>query len=165
MNSTTWKRLTFGTLSILILAIAAAPSYGFRHDESPCVANAETLGQIKAAQRATAKYHNLRVAEADGYTNINLPVPNMGEHWVNFDLVNDTFDPEKPEALVYADLGNGLELVAVEYLAPLSAEPPSGFAGTCDRWAPFGGALWTLHAWVWQPNLSGTFAKFNPMVP
>lgn len=132
----------------------------------PASANEITLQQLKAAQKATARFNSINAAERAGYTNINLPIPNMGEHWVNFSLVNDTFEADKPEALVYADLGNGhLQLVAVEYLAPLSAEPPSGFAGTCDQWSPFGGQLWTLHAWIWQPNISGTFAKFNPLVP
>ena len=163
MNTRITNRLAMLGLCLLMLGTSAM---GALHDEGGCVANATTLQQLKAVQQATAKYNSIEAAEAAGYTNINLPVPNMGEHWVNFELLDGTFEPDKPEALVYADLGNGrLQLVAVEYLAPLSPEPPSGFAGTCDQWSPFAGQLWTLHAWIWHPNMTGTFSKFNPLVP
>lgn len=166
MNSRTIRNLVGGVLCTLVITLANTTYANAMHDEAACVANATTLEQLKEAQRRTARFNSIAAAEAAGYSNINLPIPNMGEHWVNFDLVDGIFEPDKPEALVYADLGNGrLQLVAVEYLAPLSAEPPAGFAGTCDQWTPFGNAFWTLHAWIWQPNLSGTFAKFNPMVP
>ena len=155
--------------AFLLLTIAGASNAHAQqkmHDEAACVANSMTIEQINAAQLATAAFHSVQAAERAGYTNINLPVPNMGEHWVNFDLVDDVFEPDKPEALVYADLGKGrLQLVAVVYLALLSATPPEGFEGTCDEWTPFGDVFWTLHAWVWYPNISGTFSKFNPMVP
>lgn len=166
MNSKFSHMLSIAVLSMIMLAGASFPALGFMHDEAPCVANAMTLQQLSAARQATAGFQNVRAAENAGYTNINLPVPNMGHHWVNWELVDDTFEADKPEALVYADLGRGrLELVAVEYLTPLTDQPPSGFAGTCDRWSPFGNAFWTLHAWIWQPNISGTFAKFNPLIP
>jgi hypothetical protein len=161
-----------GTLTLAILAAANVISLAVVHDEEGCVANAATLAQLKAARQATAGFHSIANAEASGYSDIKLPVPNMGEHWVNFNLVDGIFEAGNPEALVYADLGNGkLTLVAVEYLAPYDpAGPPSGYEGTCDKWSPFPAApadpiFWTLHAWIWEPNLAGTFAKFNPMVP
>lgn len=163
---TTTAKISVTGILLVLLACVAAPAFAAMHDEAPCVANEATLQQLKAARRGTAAFHSVEAAEAAGYTNINLPVPNMGEHWVNFSLVDSTFEADKPEALVYADLGRGrLQLVAVEYLAPLSSEPPSGFAGTCDQWSPFAGQLWTLHTWIWEPNMSGTFAKFNPLIP
>lgn len=165
MNTNT-RKLVLNAVLLILLVAPATQTFAVFHDEAPCVANALTLQQLKMARRGTGAYHSIQAAEAAGYTNINLPVPNMGEHWVNFSLVDSTFEPDKPEALVYADLGGGqLQLVAVEYLAPLSSEPPAGFEGTCDQWSPFGGELWTLHAWIWEPNISGTFAKFNPLIP
>lgn len=158
----------FSTKILCALALAAASviSVSAMHDDAACLADATTLAQLKSAQTATARFNSIRTAESEGYTNINLPIPNMGEHWVNWDLVDGVFEPERPEALVYANIGGGrLQLVAVEYLAPLSNEAPSGFAGSCDQWSPFAGALWTLHAWIWYPNMSGTFSKFNPLVP
>ena len=161
-------------LGALLLAIAGVMNAAAMHDDGACVANASTLQQLRAAQQATARFNSIGAAEKAGYSNINLPVPNMGDHWVNGDLIFDgVFDPARPEALVYNDLGNGqLQLVAVEYLAPyVAGAPPEGFVGTCDQWSPFtppGGqepVFWTLHAWIWQSNISGTFAKFNPLVP
>lgn len=166
MNSQMRRILANATLAIaFVLSAVATTDAAIRDDDGACVADATTLSQIKAAQKATARFHSITAAEKAGYTNINLPIPNMGEHWVNFELVDGEFDPEKPEALVYADLGTGqLQLVAVEYLVPLSDTAPEGFVGTCDQWSPFGDVFWTLHAWVWYPNLSGTFAKFNPLI-
>ena len=170
MRNTGSRSLMNGILfGVMLIAGTAVPALGIMHDDPACSATQETLDQLGAARRATARFNSINAAEAAGYTNINLPIPNMGDHWVNFALVDSHFEPDKPEALVYNDLGNGrLQLVAVEYLAPyVAGMPPSGFAGTCDEWSPFGPGpdLWTLHAWVWQPNLSGTFAKFNPLVP
>ncbi|HSI89421.1 MAG TPA: hypothetical protein VK918_10215 [Pyrinomonadaceae bacterium] len=166
MKNRTSLMLINALLLITVVAVTAASAQQKMHDDASCVANSMTIAQINHAQRATAAFHSVQAAERAGYTNINLPVPNMGEHWVNFDLVDDVFEPDKPEALVYADLGSGrLQLVAVEYLVPLSANPPEGFEGTCDQWTPFGDVFWTLHAWVWYPNISGTFSKFNPLVP
>jgi hypothetical protein len=170
MNIRSLKIFSTGLLSIMMITVTSFPAFGYLHDDGGCVATATTMEQLRTARQATAKFQNTAAAEKAGYTNINLFVTNMGDHWVNVDLVGDgIFDPAKPEALVYADLGNGrLELVAVEYLAPYVADaPPSGFSGNCDQWSPFGPGpnLWTLHAWIWQPNISGTFAKFNPLVP
>ena len=175
---------TTGAICLGLIFATGLSAHGARHDDGGCSANATTMDQLNAARRATARFNSIQAAEMAGYTNINLPIPNMGDHWVNFDLVDNTFEADAPEALVYADLGNGrLQLVAVEYLAPYVAgdqeeqqvpsvpAPPAGFVGTCDRWSPFTPpgdtqpVFWTLHAWIWYENMSGTFAKFNPLVP
>lgn len=169
MNTKT-NLFSVGLLCIFTILGASFPALGYMHD-APCAANATTLQQLKSARMSTAAYHSIEAAEKAGYADIHLEIPNMGAHYVNGNLVDQTFEADKPEALVYADLGTGqLQLVAVEYLAPYDpAGPPSGFEGTCDQWSPFPSpeapVFWTLHAWVWQSNLSGTFAKFNPLMP
>lgn len=151
---------------VMLASAAAVPAFGAMHDDGGCAANDLTLEQLKSARQATGAFNSIAAAEAAGYININLLIPHMGAHYVNFSLVDSTFEADKPEALVYADLGNGrLQLVAVEYLAPLSPGSPEGFEGTCDQWSPFAGQFWTLHAWIWHPNISGTFSQFNPLVP
>jgi len=170
MHNILSRTLRSGALQIAFVGAVAVAAFGM-HDGGSCEANSQTLEQLKAARQATGGFNSIIAAEAVGYSNAHITIPNMGDHWVNFDLVDTTFDPAKPEAMVYDDLGTGnLQLVAVEYLAPYDpAGPPEGFAGTCDQWVPFPSAenpiLWTLHAWIWQPNLSGTFAEFNPLVP
>ncbi|HLT46784.1 MAG TPA: hypothetical protein VK002_06100 [Rubricoccaceae bacterium] len=98
--------------------------------------------------------------------------PMMGVHYLNPNLLDDHFDVEHPEILIYLPHDDGhMELVAVEYATPiadLDAPPPApaGFTGTADAWSineDF--SLWTLHAWVWMDNPSGVFAPHNPDVP
>ena len=151
----------------MLIAGSGVPAFGAMHDDDGgCIANEMTQDQLKRARQATGAYNSIAAAENAGYVNINLLIPHMGNHYVNFGLVDNTFEADKPEALVYADLGTGRpQLVAVEYLVPLSPVAPEGFVGTCDQWAPFGGQFWTLHAWLWHPNMSGTFSQFNPLVP
>ncbi len=129
-----------------------------------------TTQQLAKARRATAKYKDIAQAEADGYVNINVYESGEGLHYVNFALVDGTFDPEHPEVLLYANVShaNCLELVAVEYVVPLnlSAEAPAGFTGGADVWRQNseGLGLWELNAWIWLPNSNGVFAFKNPRV-
>ena len=108
------------------------------HSKSAVVATPDNLSaatnqQLAQARRATAKYHDIARAEADGYVNINIYEGGEGLHYVNFGLVDANFDPEHPEVLLYAPVPheNRMELVAVEYVVPLSLSSvaPAGFAG------------------------------------
>lgn len=124
--------------------------------------------ELARVRAATAKYHDINAAIADGYADIDLYVPHMGWHYLNSGVLDGTFDMEKPELLVYANSPNGgLQLVAVEYAVPLSLsqDAPEGFTGDEDVWdvnAAF--QLWTLHCWVWYNNPNGIFAGYNPRV-
>jgi hypothetical protein len=126
------------------------------------------VAELKAAKQATSKYHDILAAEGDQYGDANLPIPHMGEHFVNNNLINDggVFDPAEPEALVYQNTQDGgKRLVAVEYLVNIAdypLGPPEGFSGDCDQWDTFGGVFRTLHAWIWAPNPDGVFSEFNP---
>jgi len=129
---------------------------------------AATLQELQQARAASARYRDIRNAIADGYSNIDVVVPNMGHHYLNMDLLDATFDVRKPEILVYNKMEDGShQLVAVEYAIPLtaSASAPSGFTGNHDEWdRNTGFGLWLLHAWVWEYNPAGVFHPTNPMV-
>jgi hypothetical protein len=133
--------------------------------------SADTNQQLALARRGTAKYHDIEQAEADGYININIYESGEGLHYVNFGLVDATFDPERPEVLLYAPVPNEnrWELVAVEYVIPLNASSvaPAGFSGVADVWRENseGLGLWELNAWIWTHNSNGMFAFKNPRVP
>jgi hypothetical protein len=127
------------------------------------------LAQLARAQAATARFLDVEQAEHEGYVDIGLFIPNMGWHYLKQSLVDDKFELESPELLVYADdpCGGKRQLVAVEYAVPLaeSRNAPQGYAGHADGWevnADFG--LWTLHAWIWNYNPTGVFAPLNPRV-
>ena len=129
-----------------------------------------TRRELARARMATARYHNITRAIADGYVDIDVFIPNMGFHYLKPAVLDETFDIERPELLVYANLNNEnrLRLVAVEYAVPtsLTATAPEGFTGDSDHWHrndEF--SLWTLHAWVWYPNPDGVFAELNFRVP
>jgi hypothetical protein len=135
---------------------------------------------LAAARRATAKYHNVSVAEAAGYTGAGedcVALPSgaaMGYHFVNFALLQDpSVDVEEPEILLYAPSGNGLRLVGLEYWV---ADADQNLATDADRPVLFGRGFdgpmpghvpgmpvhYDIHVWVWQSNPDGMFAPFNP---
>jgi len=125
--------------------------------------------QLDLVRDATARFIDVEKAEAEGYADIGLFVPNMGWHYMKEKLVDERFDPKRPELLVYADdpCGGKRKLVAVEYAVPLalSKRAPAGFIGRADEWdANQQFQLWTLHAWLFEFNENGVFNPFNPRV-
>ena len=127
----------------------------------------QTVWELQQAKIATAKYNNIENAINDNYVDINVVVPEMGHHYLKADYLNATFEYDKPEILVYNREENGrMKLVAVEYAVPIAASQgvPSGFTGNSDQWSVYQGALWTLHAWIWEYNPEGVFNPTNPTV-
>ena len=127
------------------------------------------VAELQRARRATARYHDIRNAVADGYVDIDVVIPNMGRHFLKVSLLDAKFDAERPELLVYSPHEHGrMELVAVEYAVPLdlSVAAPDGFRGAADQWfADHRFGLWTLHAWTWKDNPDGVFSPTNTRVP
>ena len=151
--------------STVAAALSAAPHHGtYRRPAGPL-----PVAELQRARRATARYHDVRNAVADGYVDINVVIPNMGRHFLKDSLLDAKFEAERPELLVYSPHENGrMELVAVEYAVPLDQSPaaPQGFSGAADTWFAdqrFG--LWTLHAWTWKDNPDGVFSPTNARVP
>lgn len=120
----------------------------------------DTARQLADVRRATAPYHDLERARADGYEPGSPCVPNMGFHYVrSIAATEDELDPTAPNILVYAPQPDGgLRLVAVEYA---SWAPAALFGRAFDPPGHDGPPFHTLHAWVWQGNPDGTFAAHN----
>jgi hypothetical protein len=167
-------RLSLIFIAVCSLLLGSVPMTV--HGTAALTATADNLSsatneQLAQARRGTARYHDIEQAEADGYVNINIYESGEGLHYVNFSLVDETFYPEHPEVLLYAPVPheNRLELVAVEYVVPitLSPGPPAGFSGDADVWRENseGLGLWELNAWIWLHNSDGIFAFKNPRVP
>ena len=77
----------------------------------------KTASQLEAARRATIKYQDVRIAEADGYHAIGPDVPGMGIHYVGSH--SSGFDVEHPDILLYEKneaMPGGSTLVGVSYL-------------------------------------------------
>jgi hypothetical protein len=151
-------RFSYNISAFALLLCAAC------HDEPTAPLDAE----LDRARQATVRYADVNAAIADGYADINVVMPNMGRHYMKQSLVDDRFEAEKPEILVYATEGGRLNLVAVEYAIPLdkSANAPAGFTGAEDVWdRNTGFQLWLLHAWVHRDNPGGVFKSTNSSVP
>jgi len=161
-----FSALLFGSVPLTVHSTSASAPLAAADNLS-----AATNQQLAQARRGTAKYHDIAQAEADGYVNINVYESGEGLHYVNFSLIDANFDPEHPEVLLYAPVPNEnrLELVAVEYVVPLSlsSDAPAGFTGDADVWRQNseGLGLWELDAWIWLHNSNGIFAFKNPRVP
>jgi hypothetical protein len=127
----------------------------------------ELQKELAVARSATARYHNIDSAIADGYADIDVVVQNMGYHYMKPENVSDTFDPGKPAILVYSKnpVNGKMRLVAVEYAIPNTDPRPEGFTGDADVWENNSDFhLWLCHAWVWYNNPDGIFNEFNPRV-
>lgn len=123
----------------------------------------DTAQQLAQVRYATARYHDLGRARADGYQPASACVPNMGVHFASsIAPTAEDLDIIAPNILVYAPQPNGgLRLVAVEYA---SWAPASLFGRAFDAPSQGGPPFHTLHAWVWQGNPHGVFAAHNPNV-
>ena len=136
------------------------------------------LAQIR---RATARYHYIEVALADGYElgSECVSVPGlgaMGHHFIKNSLVDGEVDPLQPEALLYEPTKNGgFKLIGVEYIvvaAPWDAlhdNPPMLGNKVFDDHRPEGSSgppfpHYQLHAWIWKDNPNGIYFPFNPKV-
>ncbi len=137
--------------------------------------------QLAEVRAATARYHDLGAALADGYIPVSPCVEEaglggMGYHFLNPALLDGVIDPLQPELLVYAPKPNGaLRLVAVEYMLidadqdlATDVDRPTLFGATFD--GPMTGhgpgqpVHYDLHAWIWEPNPAGMLAPWNARV-
>jgi hypothetical protein len=178
-----------GSLIILSLLFVGCDTPVISEGESPSksaiepakttlgsVADNEVKKSLTKVKSATAHYHDVDKAEADGYVQASPFVPGMGYHYANFSLVDGNIDPLQPEVLVYQDNPqheDKRKLGAVEYVIPSSiideesqSELDGKFPGIDgDKWhyeKEVHG--WTLHAWIWVDNPKGVFHPTNPDV-
>lgn len=161
-------------LAALVSTAATPTTSAHEADEAPAssaaTSNPATLVQLASVQRATARFLDEQTAIDEGYVDISVFYPNMGHHYLKAELLDDRFELEQPELLVYAvdPCSGSRRLVAVEYAVPLALakDAPAGFAGSDDTWTinqRF--QLWTLHAWLFEYNPGGVFAAYNVRVP
>jgi hypothetical protein len=135
---------------------------------------------VQAVREATARFKDVKVAEAAGYQLLFGCVSGpdsgaMGLHYVNLPLVLDgVVDPAQPEIILYEPLPDGrLRLTGADFLV---------FADDWDTANPGGGApqlmgqlfhqfetpnrfglprFYTLHVWAWKDSPTGTFVNWH----
>ena len=151
-------------------ALARSPEL----NDANLASNGNDNAIIAELRRATARYHDVQAAVADGFVPVvdecedRLDEGRVGIPYANFDRILDgVLDPSKPDALLYEPTKNGrLELVAAELALPYplwtAAAPPTFLGHSFQREDEFG--VFGLHIWVWRNNPNGTFAIGNPNV-
>jgi hypothetical protein len=141
---------------------------------------------IERARQATERFKDINVAVAENYVKIGPDFPAMGEHWVKGELImKGELDPARPAIVTYATLNGVPALTGAVYAITLRAgeSPPvipngaqwHDHVGTIDEESLLFGhdreaggeelRLVVMHAWIWVPNPSGTFATDNWALP
>ncbi|MFN2442935.1 MAG: hypothetical protein ABR517_09645 [Thermoanaerobaculia bacterium] len=135
---------------------------------APGELDSSTRAQLARLKAATARFHDIRVAELEGYSNSGLPcTEGMGYHWRKPALIG-TAIADQPPVLVYFPQSDGfMKLVAVEWVSffnPANPAPQELFGQTfhLPTWPGGPTDRYVLHAWVWLPNEDGMFDDTNP---
>ena len=172
------KTLLTIAIALALVATLAGVAYAATGTADP-----QVLQDLAKVRQATAKYHDVNVAIADGYVPTDAcdesPDGGMGFHYFNPSLGMDAeVNLTTPEVLMYESVGGELRLVGVEYFVGVGAPdapvpnpaPPApilfgrAFDGPMPGHIPGMPPHYDLHVWVWQPNASGMFALWNPSV-
>lgn len=176
-NVTTWAQriLKFTCATTIVLGTACSTEeLALSPEEQAADLKAKTTSVESQLERLTKKmqrFHNFKVAEAQGFVAVSPYIPHMGIHFGQLDRFDAEFILEEPEILLYVPEEDGsMRFVAVEYAVPvaLSATPPEGFVGEDDHWEfnpNVAGGSWTLHVWMVEENPNGIFAPMNPNIP
>ena len=128
---------------------------------------------LAVLRRATARYHRLDAAIADGFVflhgcEVRDEGKPVGTVYIQPQRVFDgTIDPALPDGLIYESRPNeSPRLVAVELTVPFtqwtSPQPPTFLGASFQREDEFG--VFGLHVWLWRNNPDGLFAETNPNV-
>jgi hypothetical protein len=161
--------------SLVVNAPAAHAHGGHQHGGK---VDRKALAEVR---RATAKYHNVNKAIADGFipTEHCVSEPGsggMGYHYVNpAHLLDGVINPRRPEILVYVPSPSGPRLAAVEYMqvdadqdVTTDGDRPSvlgqPFDGPMPGHEPGMPVHYDKHVWLWKHNPAGMFAPWNPAV-
>lgn len=166
-------------IAMLLVVIVAGIAYAATGVTDPVV-----LKDLAQVRQATAKYHDVNVALAEGFIRtphcIEEPgLGGMGMHFINPARLMDTaINILEPEILLYIETEDGMKLLGVEYWFSIGAPDtpipnpapasPTIFGRLLDgpmlAHEPGQPPHYDLHAWVWTANPSGIFAPFNPNV-
>jgi hypothetical protein len=100
-------------------------------------AECETLaGELATAKEIAARYPTIADAEAAGYQKVTTYYPGIAAHYMKFDLLQDGFDLENPEMLLYDGNGQDAGMVGLSYyiMHEGDEEPTEGFTGPNDHY-------------------------------
>ncbi len=115
---------------------------------------------VDALRTWTTQFADPAAAIAAGRVDLDLCFDMMGEHYADpATFADGVLDVRDPEALVYADVGEGPTLVAVEWVSTSPGQVagiPLHLNHDLD--------VWVLHAWIGLDNPAGMLADHNAEV-
>ena len=102
-------------------------------DQSQCDALAAELDR---AREVALAHPTPKDAVEAGYTRVTGYVPGIAAHYMNFSYVDDEFDLEKPEMLLYDGTDDDSSILGLSYYITMGAEvePTQGFTGDQDAY-------------------------------
>lgn len=92
--------------------------------------------EIDLARETALRYPTAADATAAGWFRVTPYLPGIAAHYMNFSLVDDRFEIDKPEMILYDGDGPDARVVGLSYyiVLPGSAEPTQGFTGDNDHY-------------------------------
>ena len=102
-------------------------------DQAECDA---LRSELQVARDTALKYPTVADAKAAGWRQVTPYVPGIAAHFMNFSLVDGTFEIDKPEMILYDGTSDDARVVGLSYyiVHPGSAEPTQGFTGNNDHY-------------------------------
>jgi len=183
-----WVTRQCSTVALLLAVMIPGCMMAQSTHSHPALASGRRLttaqgALLKAVRESTAKFKDVSVAEAEGYSLLFGCVTGpdtgaMGLHYVNMDLVaRGSVDVTKPQIVIYEPEADGhLQLVGADFLVLADqwdkSHPGQGapqLMGQLYHYfeSPnrFGlPAFYTLHVWAWKANPNGAFVNWHPNV-
>ena len=91
--------------------------------------------ELALARDTALKYPTVADAKAAGWRQVTPYVAGIAAHFMNFSLVDDTFEIDKPEMILYDGTGDDARVVGLSYYIRHDgdAEPTQGFTGINDH--------------------------------
>ena len=89
--------------------------------------------QLSQARAASMRYPTVADAEAGGYRMVTAYLPLIGAHYINFSIMDGTFDISQPEMLLYDGTEPTSRIVGLSYYL-FSDAVPTPFSGPNDVW-------------------------------
>ena len=141
--------------------------------QATAVRTADENTALATLRRATARYHDLNAALADGFVflhgcEVRPDEGPVGIVYIHIGrLLDGAIDPSLPDGLIYEPRRNeSPRLVGVEFAVPYplwtSPQAPTFLDTAFQREDEFG--VFGLHVWLWRTNPEGLFAESNPNV-
>lgn len=101
-------------------------------DQAQCDQLAEELA---LARETAMKYPTAGDAREAGYVLVTGYVPGIAAHFIKYDILDDTFEVDQPEMILYDGAGDDASVVGLSYylVHPGNNPPTQGFTGDNDH--------------------------------